>query len=456
MGTVGASAADSTSGEMTIWADYACYRVLDDPAVTETEFFFAFQRHQFTFLPDENGVLVAEIGLWVQLLNLQDQPITDTIPAYFGCTVSSEAEAELPDYKVFYALPLQLPPGTYHAKIIVLDLYSDFAQRNYGEIIMPIIVRDFSSTALTLSDLKLAYDIDVIEEEPDPDRMDVLVRNMRKVYPDPNRVLSRNRPRLYFYCEIYNLQYQPGGENVYELGFRFLTKDSIIVKDFGTHAYPKPGTSSVLATNLLTSELPEGNFLLEVVVTDEMSGARAVSIKPFSVVLAPAESDSLTPEEAKTMRNVILYLAKKDELRTYDDLSPRGKKSFLREFWKRYDPTPDTPDNEFKQEYFRRINYANEKFSTSVDRKDDGWRTDRGRIFIKYGPPDEVERYPSTMEEKPWEQWDYFSLGDQGEVEFYFQDENGFGDYRLVHSTARGELRDPVWEQKIEERRLMR
>ena len=63
MGTVGASAADSTSGDMTVWADYACYRVLDDPAVTEVEFFFAFQRHQFTFLPDDNGsaVNIAEI-----------------------------------------------------------------------------------------------------------------------------------------------------------------------------------------------------------------------------------------------------------------------------------------------------------------------------------------------------------------------------------------------------------
>jgi len=448
--------AESDTGGLTLWADYVCYRVPQDPAVTEVEFLFAFQRYEFTFLPELGGPLVAEIGLWVQILNLQDQPITDTVAAYFGCTVSDSVAAQRPDYKVFYALPLQLPPGAYHAKIIALDMYSDSGNRNFAELIMPVSVRDFSPVGLSISDLKLAYDIDVIEEYQDEGPVDVLVRNMRKVYPDPRGILSRNRPRLYFYGEIYNLEYEPGGENVYELGFRFLTPDSVTIKDFGTRAYKKPGTSSVLATGLPTGDLPEGDFLLAVTVTDAVAGSRAVVTKPFTMVWGAAIYDSLTSAEAQKMRDVILYLARKEELKVYDELSLRGKKNFLREFWKRFDPTPETPHNEFKAEHFRRFNYANENFSTSFGEKTNGWATDQGRIYIAYGPPDEIERYPSSLSEKPWREWYYYKFGDQGEVYFIFQDEDGFGIYELVHSTARGEKRDPLWERKIQEHRLMR
>ena len=448
-------ATQTETGDLTVWTDYACFRVADDPSVTEVEFYFAFKRNEFSFQREPGGLWIAEVGLWVQILNLQDLPITDTIAAHFACAVRDSAEVTNPDYKVFYALPIQLPPGPHHARIIAMDMYGEAGQRKVGELILPVIARDFSSSGLTLSDLKLAYDIDVIETPPDSTRPDVLVRNQHKVYPDPRGVMSRNRPQLYFYGEIYNLQFEPGGDNLYELTFRFLIADSVVVKDFGTRAYKKPGNSSVLATGLPTADLPEGKFLLEVTVTDPATGSRAAVTKPFTKLLEIA-ADSLTAEQARQMRDVILYLAKKEELRAYDQLSLFGKRNFLLEFWKRYDPTPETPTNEFKDEYFRRFNYANAKFSSSSGTQQNGWKTDRGRVFISYGPPDEIQRYPSSLSEKPWEEWYYFKFGDQGEVYFIFQDEEGFGDLKLVHSTARGEKRDPEWEKKIREGRLMR
>ena len=64
---------------------------------------------------------------------------------------------------------------------------------------------------------------------------------------------------------------------------------------------------------------------------------------------------------------------------------------FIEQFWLRRDPTPDTVENEYKEEHYRRIAYANEHFAAGVQ----GWRTDRGRIYIMYGPPDEIESHPS-------------------------------------------------------------
>jgi len=68
----------------------------------------------------------------------------------------------------------------------------------------------------------------------------------------------------------------------------------------------------------------------------------------------------------------------------------REREQFIEQFWLRRDPTPDTVENEFKEEHYRRIAYANERYASGIP----GWKTDRGRIYITYGPPDEIESHP--------------------------------------------------------------
>lgn len=67
------------------------------------------------------------------------------------------------------------------------------------------------------------------------------------------------------------------------------------------------------------------------------------------------------------------------------------REEFIEQFWLRRDPDPDTPENEYREEYYRRIAYANEKFTSGIP----GWKTDRGRIYITWGPPDSVESRPA-------------------------------------------------------------
>jgi GWxTD domain-containing protein len=95
--------------------------------------------------------------------------------------------------------------------------------------------------------------------------------------------------------------------------------------------------------------------------------------------------------------------------------SQRGE--FVEQFWLRRDPTPDTPENEYKEEHYRRIAYANEHFASRLP----GWKTDRGRIYIVYGPPDEIAAHPGTLE-----QWRYRSIEGLGDnVTFGFTERNG-------------------------------
>ena len=92
------------------------------------------------------------------------------------------------------------------------------------------------------------------------------------------------------------------------------------------------------------------------------------------------------------------------------------RQQFIEQFWLRRDPTPDTEENEFKEEHYRRIAYANERFASGIP----GWKTDRGRIYITFGPPDEIESHPSggtyerpieegggTTSTYPFEKWRY-------------------------------------------------
>ena len=91
------------------------------------------------------------------------------------------------------------------------------------------------------------------------------------------------------------------------------------------------------------------------------------------------------------------------------------------------------------------MEYANQAFRGTFR---EGWRTDRGRVMLVYGKPDEVERFPFSSDNKAYEVWHYFSL--QGGIDFIFVDRRDMGDYELVHSTARGELYDPDWVRWID------
>ena len=100
------------------------------------------------------------------------------------------------------------------------------------------------------------------------------------------------------------------------------------------------------------------------------------------------------------------------------------KLAFFKRFWKRMDQNPGTDKNELMDEYYRRVNFTVVNFSSLAN---DGWKTDRGRIFIKFGQPDDIERHPFEMSSNPYEIWRYYGL----RKVFLFLDKTGFGDYYL-------------------------
>ncbi len=122
----------------------------------------------------------------------------------------------------------------------------------------------------------------------------------------------------------------------------------------------------------------------------------------------------------KQMRYILSNEERKDiKNRLKDD-----KEQLFYILWKERDPTPDTEYNELMEEYFQRVEYVNEHFSGWQP----GWETDRGMIYILFGPPDEIQRSnPTSMNNAVYQIWSYFNISKQ----FVFRDQNGFGDYRL-------------------------
>ena len=121
---------------------------------------------------------------------------------------------------------------------------------------------------------------------------------------------------------------------------------------------------------------------------------------------------------------VLEYIAEEEELQHLRMAAGDERQRLWAEFWKRRDPTPETEENEFKTEFFRRVRYANEAFTVIRP----GWRTDRGRIYIIYGPPGEISHDVYAANSRGVEIWDYYNP----RVRFVFIDRNGYGDYTLM------------------------
>ncbi|MFZ0706690.1 MAG: GWxTD domain-containing protein [Candidatus Korobacteraceae bacterium] len=149
----------------------------------------------------------------------------------------------------------------------------------------------------------------------------------------------------------------------------------------------------------------------------------------------------------KWLNEDVRWIITPEELTAFKALSnDEERDAFIEQFWQRRDPTPDTEENEFKEEHYRRIAYANEHFSAGRA----GWRTDRGRIYIVYGPPDEIEAHPSggtydrPMEEGggetstyPFERWRYryiegLNATNKQEIWIEFVDTCYCGDYHIT------------------------
>jgi GWxTD domain-containing protein len=174
---------------------------------------------------------------------------------------------------------------------------------------------------------------------------------------------------------------------------------------------------------------------------------RETIAKPLSAKEKRRREDQLLKElkgpYAKWLKEDVVYLISDEEQLAWNRLSnDEEREQFIEQFWFRRDPSPDTVENELQEEHYRRIAYANERFASGIP----GWKTDRGRIYIKYGPPDQNDSHASggtyerppeegggTTSTFPFEQWRYRWIEGVGsDIVIEFVDPTMTGEYRMT------------------------
>jgi len=272
------------------------------------------------------------------------------------------------------------------------------------------------------SEIEAALRIPSLAASPSLSDVELLLKGsgvhegMRRGYiPNVKRIYTTERDSIPFYYEVYH-----GGE------YDSLGLTSTVSRSDGSKIYDMSGTSVGPGTvahlwAIPADTLPNGRYTLRVALKSEDGKVLAARLKDFEV---RHEGFYLNRDLDQAVA-LLTYIAGSSEIEAFKKANEEERKRIWEDFWRAKDPTPGTPRNEYFEEYLRRFRYANDHFSVPLSQ---GWKTDRGRIYMLYGEPDQIDSYPLEMDRKPTEIWYYYSQSRR----FVFVDDTGFGDYVLV------------------------
>ncbi len=302
--------------------------------------------------------------------------------------------------KIFLTFNFDVPSGEYVVFLEMRDLITKKTVTRKVEVEM----FDFKSDILNMSDILFVNET----------RSDSLGNPIRFT-PRVENNFSRESLFIYVYSEVYSKEIPA----TISLHYQLLNSDEDVELDTVIfRELREPLTSHIIKLDKRTLS----KSFYQCVVQAKRGGDHVERSRrlTFYWVRVP-ETRAALSEAFRQMR----YILDSDSLDFYEEeASLAEQKAFFTRFWKSRDPNPETETNELLEEYFTRVNFANREYSNYSD---DGWLSDRGRILIKFGFPDDVERHPFEMDSVPYVIWRYYGL----RRVFVFVDRSGFGDYRL-------------------------
>jgi GWxTD domain-containing protein len=290
---------------------------------------------------------------------------------------------------------LDLPPGKYRVGVHVRDLNAGLE----SQADEPVEVPDYSRVPVGFADLELG-----------------VVDSVGAFRPLPTRVFGAEARSLAARAALFDRR--PGSwPRVYNLRHRILD-ESGAVRVEGRKEFPVSRSAEPIVIRPEAGDLFLGRYVMEVELVDGRSRWRVE--RSFEV----EESGPPRGAEFDKWLEPVSYIATSEEVQRMRNLGPEEQARAWEEFWRRRDPSPDTPRNEALIEFIRRVRYAERHFQGYGP----GWRSDMGRIYIRYGPPAQVESRPASTGSPPVEIWSY----ENPFRRFVFADREGFGRYVLV------------------------
>ncbi len=340
-------------------------------------------------------------------------------------------------------------PGRYAVAVTVTDSAS-------GRVAQAAATVDAFARAPAGSDLLLASDMRAAEAGDTAARGDELRRGPLFLVTSGEPVLTPQASRLAYYLELY-----PAHAESVMVAARVLTESGTQL--VATAPTPVAIGSGGGFTNGVVdlAGLSLGRYRFEVTATGPdsqvvrsalfgMTGFETVA-QAAAVVSAGEWPASLTEPELDEAYQPLIYLMSADEQGVYSSLSLEGKRKWLRQFWARRDLTAGTRRNEERDRFYAAIEEANRRYREGGASAIPGWRTDRGRIFIKYGAPDEVMERKVQSGASPYEICKYTR---NRSLKYVFMDLTRFGNYSLIFTNDVRERSRPNWQEMLGEEGL--
>jgi len=432
---------------------YAGVVVFNNPvydALIPVDIPFTINRQQLEFFKPDSADphFYGRVFAQVTLFSVDGLPV-DSNSTYFSVRAVSSLEAASTEFTLFNRIRLLVKPGIYSARLTVIDAVS----KREGEFFLEkILVTQGRRDRLTIGGVCLAYRITYVGENSDADRM---VVNGFEVLVNPLRVFSYTDTVFYLYAELYNLSFLGNDSSLYRLAYTVLDNAGTVFRDFGYKLQEKPGSTAVVAEVFDLDGWPAGQYRLRMIASDLDTEVSDTAFIDLRIVRQPrltyALNKSLIADPYDTLslevrERLVAYLLTPDQKLTFSRLSPVGRENFLEQFWEEHDVNPETRIIENRLEMIERFDYCNHLFSYNTTRTN-GWSTDRGRIYMKYGPWDDRDDISTPVVGNPFVIWYYHTVR-EGAV-FVFEDKQGFHDYTLVHSNVEGERFSREWEERL-------
>lgn len=423
------------NGKLGLNVDYSVFRYSENQSYLEI--FYSLQKSKFSY-HYVDGKYNVSIFLRLDVINLDKD--SALIRKAWKIETSFKDTSGIAGEDIVDILRFYVPRGRYRAIMRAVDLYNT---QNYDSVSFDLNVPVFDSKdRLMISSLELCYSI-----SKSTDTLDVFYKNSYKVVPNPTALYGLKVPVLYYYFELYNVLNGVRGKE-YQIKVSVLDVNQNKVQEVREKNFlrTKLYNSVVEVGTVNVNMLPTGIYYLDIAISELDGSLLAGNRRKFFVynpTVAPkvdtvmflAELSGVEEKDLDDEFSKASYISTQEEKNMYSKLvGVDAKRRFLGLFWARRGGI------EFRKKYLDRVEQANQKFTT---RFTPGWKTDRGRVYIVYGPPDEVERYPYSENMKPYEIWHYYNL--QGGVIFVFGDRTGFGSYELLHSTLVGEIKNEQW-----------
>lgn len=413
----------------------------------EWNLYYSFDERDVKFVYEDN-LFVSKIQFNIKFFSSLGLEFEDKwITTYNVTEINPDS-----DVKLFGVRSFRLKEGQYTVEFSVTDLN----QKNYAKSAkFDLFIRKMKDDRLELSDIVLANLI-LNQKNAGIFANEQFLRNSLYVYPNPSAEIYGSSPSLKSYFEIYNAnKVSPDGIQLHYYIFDGANREVFY--------FPKQLKSlfdgMVETIEIPLDAIPTGVYNF-VVAAKAITSYDSVTISKKFYIINPdlppvlelsrgidntfelSEFATMSEDQLNQEFQQVRFIASKEEIDQFRLLSdPTAKARFLFSFWQRRNTDTTSSINLARYNYKKRIEQANKFFSWGG--KQNGWGTDRGRAFLKYGEPSNKDYFPQRGNERAYEVWFYSEL--EGGVYFYFVDVGGFGNFQQVHSTKSGEIYNQNW-----------